>query len=165
MSVDYIVASLPALAFGEKAPISWEGFVSACGGAAPELPREWSDLDTQMRNALAEERGGARFVRPASGCSTYWRDRVRACFREEDVLRRDEMLDRVWWDAAGELTPPSLPLGAGALATYAVRLKIALKRSAMSDEEGIAAFDRLIDAAERVSREADEQGEVSGRAK
>ena len=53
------------------------------------------------------------------------------------------MIDRVWWDAAGELTPPASPLGSGALATYAVRLKIALRRSTVSTEKGNAAFDKL----------------------
>ena len=34
MTIDYIVASLPALAFGEKAPISWERFREAVGDDA-----------------------------------------------------------------------------------------------------------------------------------
>jgi hypothetical protein len=46
-------------------------------------------------------------------------------------------------DAAGELTPLANPLSAGALATYAVRLEIALKRDGISQEKGNAAFDRL----------------------
>lgn len=66
-----------------------------------------------------------------------------ACFQEKDVLKRDEALDRVWWDAAGELTPAASPLGKGALATYAVRLKIALKRDRISADSGRAAFDQL----------------------
>ena len=49
----------------------------------------------------------------------------------------------MWWDAAGELTPPESPLGRGALATYAIRLKIALKRETISKDGGNAAFDRL----------------------
>lgn len=146
MSVDYIVASLPVLAFGAPAPISWERFCEAAGDAlvARALAAGgWSDLETQLRNAMAEARGGSKYAHPATGCSLYWRNRVLACFQEKDVLRRDELLDRVWWDAAGELTPPSEPLGAGALATYAVRLKIALKRAKISAADGNAAFDRL----------------------
>ena len=92
---------------------------------------------------MAEARGGKKYVRPAQGCSIYWRDRVRACFSETDAFRRDEMLDRVWWEAAGELTPPSAPLGKGALATYSIRLGIALRRAAISTEKGTEAFDRL----------------------
>ena len=149
MSVDSIVASLPSLRFGEPAPLSWEKCLAACWDEAEWVvgrlgSGQWADLETQLRNAMAEARGGdARFQRPAAGCSLYWRDRVRACFQESDVLRRDELLDRVWWDAAGELTPPAAPLGRGALLTYAVRLRIALKRGAASAEKGGAAFGRM----------------------
>ena len=147
MSVDYIVASLPALAFDAPAPLSWESFSAACGGEVPE-PSAWRDLDTQLRNALAEARGGAKWKRRAEGCSIYWRNRVLECFQERDVARRDALLDKVWWDAAGELTDVASPLGRGALATYAVRLRIALRRSLASPDAGGAAFDRLISAAD-----------------
>ena len=143
MTVDYIVSSLPTLAFNAPAPISWEKFTQEGGGVPPPQEKEWNDLETQLRNAVAEARGGERFKRPAEGCSLYWKNRVLACFQEKDVAKRDELLDRVWWDAAGELTPPTEPLGPGALATYAIRLKIALKRSKISKDAGNASFDRL----------------------
>lgn len=143
MSTDYIVASLPTLAFNAPAPLSWEKFAAITGGGDALIPAKWTDLETQLRNAMAEARGGERFRRPADGCSLYWKNRVLACFQEKDVAKRDELLDRVWWDAAGELTPPSAPLGKGALATYAIRLKVALKRTMISKDTGNAAFDRL----------------------
>ena len=143
MSTDYIVASLPTLAFNAPAPLSWEKFAEITGGGDALIPAKWTDLETQMRNAMAEARGGEQFKRPADGCSLYWKNRVLACFQEKDVAKRDELLDRTWWDAAGELTPPSEPLGKGALATYAIRLKIALKRTMISKDTGNAAFDRL----------------------
>ena len=184
MSVDYIVASLPALGFDQPASIGLAKFTEiasdfaqngkaggdgdfAPGGKAREasdwlatllrkigLFAKWNDLETQLRNAVAEARGGAKYLRPAEGCSLYWKNRVLACFQERDPLKRDEALDRVWWDAAGEFTPPSAPLGAGALATYAIRLKIALKRDAISRERGNAAFDRLTAATKRDSKGA-----------
>ena len=147
MGTDYIVSSLPALAFGAPAPITWERFAACCGGDG--FVRRcldgagWGDLETQLRNAMAEARGGERYRRPASGCSLFWRNRVLACFQEKDVARREELLDRAWWDAAEELTDRTAPLGRGALATYAIRLKIALKRTAISKDAGNAAFDRL----------------------
>ena len=143
MTIDYIVASLPALEFGAKAPISWEGFRQAIGDDAliARLERRFDDLDTQLRNAVAAARGGAEDARAAQGCSLYWRDRVSACFQENDVARRQDLLDRVWWDAAGELVPPASPLGEGALAAYALRLRIALRRDRVSAAEGNAAFD------------------------
>ena len=143
MTTDYIVSSLPTLAFDAPAPLSWEKFVEACGGKAPAQTK-WADLETQLRNAMAEARGGGeKFRRPAEGCSVYWKNRVLACFQERDVAKRDELLDRVWWDAAEELTSVTSPLGAGALATYAIRLKIALKRSLISKDAGNVSFDRL----------------------
>lgn len=162
MSIDYIVSSLPTLGFGQPAPMSWEtfedradaaGFPSRGGDAASALvdvlAPEWKDLETQLRNAVAEARGGEKYRRPAEGCSLYWKNRVLACFQEQDPLKREQALDRVWWDAAGELTPPVSPLGKGALATYAVRLRIALKWSGVSREAGNAAFDRLTSATRR----------------
>ena len=149
MSIDYIVSSLPTLSFDAPAPMSWESFVERTGDLFGDpdhsaTGRAWTDLETQLRNALVEARGGAeRFRRPAEGCSLFWRNRILACFQEKDVAKREELIDRVWWDAAGELTSPTAPLGKGALATYAVRLKIALKRTAVSTEAGNAVFDRL----------------------
>lgn len=149
MTLDYIVSSLPGLGFDAPAPLSWEQFVRACDGDEARILRilsesGWDGLETQLRNAMAEARGGGeKFRRPADGCSVYWRNRVLACFQEKDVARRDELLDRVWWDAAGELIAPANPLGKGALAAYAVRLRIALKRGRISTEAGNAAFDRL----------------------
>ena len=149
MSTDYIVASLPSLAFGAPAPITWGRFEEIAGSAAAAALKPWADLETQLKNAVAEARGGERFRRSADGCSLFWKNRVLACFQEKDVARRDELLDRVWWDAAGELTPPSEPLGKGALATYAIRLKIALKRSKISKDAGNASFDRLTSETKR----------------
>ena len=111
MSTDYIVASLPTLAFNAPAPITWEKFAET----APDAERlvaasGWNDLETQLRNAMAAARGGAKYERPADGCSLYWKNRVTTCFQEKDVAKRQDMIDRVWWDAAGELTPPASPL-------------------------------------------------------
>jgi hypothetical protein len=149
MSIDYIVSSLPALRFGEGAPLSWERFVELAGEAAAPSAK-WRGLETLLRNAVAEGRGGERWKRPADGCSVFWKNRVLACFQEKDIARRDEMLDKVWWDAAGELVPPESPLGRGALEAYAIRLKIAIKRSKMSKEAGKAVFDRLTSATSKV---------------
>ena len=155
MSIDYIVSSLPTLSFGAPAPISWEKFCEIVADTVPSAPSPtgvaqfpypqiWIDLETQLKNAVAEARvGNTDFNRPAEGCSLFWRNRILACFQEKDVARRDELLDRVWWDAAEELVSPSNPLGKGALAAYAVRLKIALKRDRISAAAGNAAFDRL----------------------
>ena len=56
MSTDYIVSSLPSLQFDAPAPMGWDRFVEACGGEVPESAK-WRDLETQLRNAVAEARG------------------------------------------------------------------------------------------------------------
>ncbi len=156
MSVDYIVASLKPLSFDGQAPYSWDEFLSLMpegfevpDAAAGTGPERWRDLETQLRNAMASARGGDRYRRPARGCDVYWQGRVAAAFQEPDPLRRSSALDRVWWDAAGELTPASSPLSLGALETYAVRLRIAIRRCRVSAEAGSAAFSRLAAEAEK----------------
>ena len=144
MPIDYIVSSLQPLTFDGDAPYTWDEFLALMpGGSAPAASKRWTDLETQLRNAMAAARNGAKYMRRADGCSLYWKNRITACFTEKDVAKRQDLIDRVWWDAAGELTPPESPLGKGALATYAVRLKTAIRRSAASKEKGNAAFDRL----------------------
>ena len=141
MTVDYIVASLPSLVFGNPAPMTWEKFAEFTGYAGH--PAKWLEMETALRNAMAEARGGERMKRPEAGCTLYWKNRVLACFQERDIAKREELLDRTWWDAAEELTPLTNPLSAGALATYAVRLEIAIKRDKISQNRGNAVFDRL----------------------
>ena len=155
MPIDYIVASLQPLSFDGPAPYTMERFLSMMpeGFEVPDAvagtgSSRWRDLETQLRNAMAAARGGEKHVRPVSGCDVYWQNRVTAAFQERNPLRRESMLDRVWWDAAGELTPVSSPLSGGALETYAIRLGIALKRNGIVQETGDAIFGRLTDAAE-----------------
>jgi hypothetical protein len=63
MTVDYILSSLPALTLGDKAPMSWERFTEIAGGSYD--PGAFSDLETQIKNAIAEARGGEKYRRPA----------------------------------------------------------------------------------------------------
>lgn len=147
MPIDFIVSSLPALVLDGPAPCSWEWFEAQIGAdfLRDALSRSgWNDLETQLRNALAEARGkGEQHARPAVGCSLHWKKRVLDAFAERDVLKREKLLDQVWWDAAGELTPCTSPLGLGALLTYAIRLRLVLKHAKISAAAGNAAFDRL----------------------
>lgn len=142
------VESLAAVERGREAP----GDGAAPGNA---VVAEWREADARLRNALAAERAKARgldaakWMRPASGCSLYWDGRIAAAYQERDAGRRDEMLDRVRWDAAGELTPCEAPLSTRAVFTYAIRLLIVLRRRAIERGAGNAALDRLT-AASRI---------------
>ncbi|MBE6396479.1 MAG: hypothetical protein E7046_05700 [Lentisphaerae bacterium] len=155
MPIDYIVASLQPLMFDGPAPYEWDRFLAMMpdGFEMPDAvagtgsPR-WRELETQLRNAMAAARGGDKYRRTASGCELYWQNRIAAAFQERNPLKRESLIDRVWWDAAGELTPVSSPLSKGALETYAIRLKIVLKRNSIIRETGDAIFGRLTDATE-----------------
>ena len=145
MTTDYIVASLPALVFDQKPAITAEKFAEMTGKSPDEIAKanlEWRDLETQLRNAMAEARGGSEWKRAAEGCSVYWKTRVINAFQERDTMKREELLDKIWWDAAGELIAPAAPLGSGALAAYAVRFGIALKRAGISRDIGSEAFEK-----------------------
>lgn len=155
MPIDYIVASLQPLMFDGPAPYEWDRFLAMMpdGFEMPDAvagtgsPR-WRELETQLRNAMAAARGGDKYRRTASECELYWQNRIAAAFQERNPLKRESLIDRVWWDAAGELTPVSSPLSKGALETYAIRLKIVLKRNSIIRETGDAIFGRLTDATE-----------------
>ena len=160
MAADYLISSLQPLDIDGPAPYTQEQFAAMCreqlgDDPFPAAAARWADLDAQLRNAVAAERArarggdGARWRRPVHGCSLYWANRVAAAFQEKNPAARDRLLDLVWWDAAGELTPPAAPLSAAAALTYAVRLGIVIRRRAASAEAGNAVFDALT-AASRI---------------
>lgn len=154
MPIDYIVASLQPLTFDGPAPYSKEQFLAMMpnGFEIPDAVAgtgsiRWRELETQLRNAMATARGGEKYNRATPGCDIYWQNRITAAFQEKNPLKRETMIDRVWWDAAGELTPVSAPLSKGALETYAIRLEITLKRNGIVQKNGDEIFGRLTDAA------------------
>ena len=154
MAADYLVSSLQPLTMDGPPPITVEEYRRLCReqlgeNAFSKIEETWRDIDTQLRNAIATERARARgedpakWRRQARGCSLFWADRIAAAFQETDPAVRDRLLDRVRWDAAGELVPPSAPLSVAAAFAYLLRLEIAQRRSSMSTDGGNRAFDRL----------------------
>ena len=155
MAADYLVSSRPALEFDAPAPMYLERFDALCReqlGPAPfaGLEKAWADLDSPMRNAAAEERArlrgqdATRWRRPAKGCALHWQSRMRAAFAEKDPAARERLIDKVRWDAAGEMTPPASPLSRGAAFTYRIRLEIALKRQAITQDAGNAVLETIL---------------------
>ena len=167
MAADYLVSSLQPLALDGPPPYTAEQFLGLCRGQLPEaavgaivavmadapsdhpLAARWRDLATQIRNAIAAERArlhgqdAARWRRPAEGCALFWTNRATAAFQEKDPARRERLLDQVRWDAAGDLTPAASPLSAAAAFTYAIRLAISIRRSALGTDAGNEVFNRL----------------------
>ena len=160
MAADYLVSGLQPLAIDGAAPCSKATFLALCReqlGPAPfaGLEKAWADLDSQMRNAAAEERArlrgkdAAEWRRPAQGCALHWQNRMRAAFAEKDPAARERLIDKVRWDAAGEMTPPASPLSRGAAFTYRIRLEIALKRQAITQDAGNTVLETILGTGSR----------------
>ncbi|MBR1870520.1 MAG: DUF2764 family protein [Kiritimatiellae bacterium] len=150
MTVDYIVSSLPPLAFDGAGAMDDAAFGSLCNGVDfSKVAAKWLDLETQIRNAICEERAkaqgkdAAKWKRAAEGCSLYWRNRAAAAMAERDTAKREAAVDRVLWDAVEDLVPAASPLGVEALFAYSVRLGIARKRAKISAQEGGKVFDAI----------------------
>jgi len=167
MAADYLIASLPSLTLDGPAQITMERFLVSCREQIGEkatagieaalvcapsghpVAERWRDLETQLRNAAAAERARAagqdpaKWNRPAKGCALYWTNRIASSFQEKDPAKRERLLDQVRWDAAGELTPSASPLSTAAAFTYAIRLAISIRRSALGTDAGNEVFNRL----------------------
>ena len=143
------VAALETLVAAEATPANAASHVLGDASSGHRILARWRDLDAQLRNAIAAERArlrgqdAARWRRPVEGCSRFWANRAAAAFQEKDPARRERLLDRVRWDAAGELVPPAAPLSTAAVFTYAIRLAIVLRRAARDAAVGNDVFNRL----------------------
>lgn len=165
MSCEYLIASLPALSFGDKPPISEAALLDAAEGKVPSsviatmrallsgaedhdpYAVAWRQAETQLRNAVAGARAArlgmqadeaARWKRPHTGP---WRvsieEGVAAAFAQPGPMERHQALQRLRWDLAGELAGLS-PFSPEALFAYAVRLGILAELSKSDPEAGLA---------------------------
>ncbi len=170
MSLGYLLASLPALAYGREPGITAEAFAEACasalgardaaaaallafGGEAPSdhpAVRRWRGLCAAIdaaigRRRLAARGGGGDFAAPVSALCPVWLTRmVDAAFETApDPLAREEALDRVRWAAADELGGFD-PMAKGQVFAYAARLRLALRRSAWDAARGRARLEAAL---------------------
>jgi hypothetical protein len=171
MSADYLISSLPSVSFDSQPPVTKEYFFSAVETQLSQsdasavksvfsgtysshpLAKKWFDLETQLRNAMATERAKriekdpSKWTKPAEGLSVFWTGKIAEAFNEKNPAQREKLLDQVFFAAAEELTPVTSPLSAAAAFTYAVRLKIAIKRASFNEAQGNEVFDKLTAAA------------------
>ncbi len=170
MSHYYIVASLPLLKLGETPPVSREYFLAACAVLPEEEQREvalvaagrcaeghsdfcrqWLPKETQLRNAVARQRGARRgveaapFLRDHTGFDVSVEKEVQDAFARPDALERELALDRCRWRLLDELAQPA-PFSLAAVLAFAVKLQLAWRWAELKDEEGRARLDRLVAA-------------------
>ena len=176
MSVPYLLASLPHLLFDAPAPITAEAFAEACRGQLSEndaataeallqtacssvvpLSRQtpflaaWFEKETLIRNAVARCRNTRRGRDPelatrfASTADVRVTHAVEAAFQLGDPEARDTALERLRWSVAEELQGTD-PMALGAVFGYAAKLRVSLRRAAMTQEAGGAVAEQLFNA-------------------
>ncbi len=161
MSLAYLLASLPMLAYGRAPQVTAEAFAAACAAALPgkdagcaaalargeacdhPAARKWRDLEAAIDGAVGRRRlarrvqGAGTFAPPETAACPVWLTRlVDAAFEgAPDPLAREEAIDRVRWAAADELGGFD-PMAKGQVFAYAVRLRLALRRAALDAGRG-----------------------------
>ncbi|MBP7275829.1 MAG: DUF2764 family protein [Kiritimatiellae bacterium] len=158
----YLVASLPTLTFGEPPPWSPEDFLFRLDGVLGERERAqvaailedrpvsgsafadgWQARETQLRNAVARHRAAALNVdvrgtqRPHAGYDGYVAEMVTNSLARTPPLERAVELDRCRWHVAEDLARRD-SFGISTVLAFAVKLRIAQRWAAMSDETGRA---------------------------
>lgn len=114
-------------------------------GAAHPFVCAWRDSETQLRNAIAEERARRRKAasrpvpRETRGCDPSLPQRVAAAFAAQDPLSRERAIDHIRWIALGEMQGVS-PFSEAAVLAYAGKLAINARRFAISEEKGMERF-------------------------
>ncbi len=109
--------------------------------ASHDFVRQWRNVDTAMRNAVARaraarsQRDAAPYLRPQAGVDVQLDKGVADAFQKASPLERERALDRLLWsrldDAAGYD-----PFDGKAILAYAVRLRILERWSRLDESAG-----------------------------
>ena len=169
MSYHYLAASLPPLAIDEPPAVDWEEFLGWCAvfvpgdgmaalrrlaGEPADEPihhayRDWMERETQILNAVVRHRAVGRRTSPSpyfgeeAGFDCLIAATIDTALEVADPLGREAAVDRARWAAAEEMARGDA-FGLEAIFGYAVRLRIALRWAAMSDEAGAERLEELV---------------------
>lgn len=174
MNCVYLIASLPALTFLQKPPITPEAFQELCdehlgtddaraaallyrglepGVEPPVHPfaARWLDREIQLRNAVAIARAARRktdaagSIRTHKGFDTYIEDDVENAFDLATPLDREQALDRLRWTHLDDLAGLD-PLAVTVVLAYAVKLRIAQRWAALDSETALERVDNALNS-------------------
>ena len=171
MSYYYLVATLPMFPPEGPPPMSGSAFLALCrehlrAADFARLERLWADAadapadesdfvsrwqsrDIQIRNAAARVRAGrlrrdaAPFLHAHPGMDATLEKSVAEALGKDSPLEREASLDKLRWTLIDELAGTD-PFAAAAVFAYALKLRIAERWSAMTDEEGQARVRELL---------------------
>jgi hypothetical protein len=157
----YFGASLPALSLDEAPTMTYEEFRADCArwlaprdaAALDQLDEPlhaparhrflsaWRRGETRLRNAVVRQRCARRkedasaSLRDDAAIDLYMEQGVADAFGESDPLRRERRLDELRWKLLDELAGANA-FTAPAILAYGLKLRIALRWSALDEETG-----------------------------
>jgi len=170
----YLTASLPSFPAEGPAPYSPEDFLFHCQGVLdagelsdlsavlsgePERGQSafcaaWAALEAQIRNAVAKARGAKLgveakpFLKPHKGYRVWVDKEVADALAKPNPLACELALDEVRRKAAEDLAR-ECGGGLADVLAFAVRLRLAWRWGAMTEEAGRAKLDALVDDLEK----------------
>ena len=176
-----LVASLPHLKIGDEPPFSIEEYINQCSpwvteretrilehillnlhtGEGCTICRTWSDIETQLRNAVARQRGQKlgvdfkEYLQPHDGFSGRIEQVVTDAFTRNDPLEIEEELDRGRWDLAEELIGQN-PFSFEKVRAYGIQLRIVVRWNRMDVHAGKEKLEAVITANTEKEEAADE---------
>lgn len=166
----YILASLPALQFGEAPPLSTAAVLAVCSDWLPaseltrlrhaltpmpsDAPRDavgraWQAWQTALRNALAVARASRRgsdaapYLRSDDLPDPVLRAQIQECVKADDPLHAERTLDRLRWDFLDNLAGIHM-FDYHTMVCYLLKLQILERWHALTREQGMAAFNALM---------------------
>ncbi|MEI6892275.1 MAG: DUF2764 family protein [Pontiella sp.] len=166
-----LVASLPNLELGDEPPFTTQDYVENASQWVTEretetlrnvllnepdlapcsLSKSISDLESQIRNAMARERGQKlgvdfkEYLQPHEGFIGEIEAFVKDAFAQNDPVELERQLDRGRWNLAEELVGQN-PFGFEKILAYGIQLKIVERWNRMDASVGKEKIEAVIAA-------------------
>ncbi|NNJ69860.1 MAG: DUF2764 family protein [Kiritimatiellales bacterium] len=171
MSYYSLVASLPHLKIGDEPPFTTEEYIENCAQwvslreieilrkvllneadvSTCELCTAWSNIETQIRNAVARHRGQKlgvdfkEYLQPHDGFSGQIEAMVGDALSGNDPIELEEGLDRIRWVMAEQLVGQD-PFAFEKVLAYGIQLKIVERWNRMDVHVGKEKLEAVITA-------------------
>jgi hypothetical protein len=166
-----LVASLPSLQIGDDPPVSVEEYIDNCAQwvtdretqilrkvllADPDIApcplcETWNNIETQIRDASAKQRGQKlgvdykEYLQPHEGFSGTIETLVADAFAQSDPVELEQHLDRGRWNLAEELVGLD-PFSFEKVLAYGIQLKIVERWNNMNVSVGKEKIEAVITA-------------------
>ncbi|HQC53739.1 MAG TPA: DUF2764 family protein [Lentisphaeria bacterium] len=180
----YFISSLPALRWGEKPPLRYDAFLTACQEQlGPELTAQlkaislipggqpasttlaaWEDWETYLRNAIAESRAAklrknaAAWLRAGNGLYPGDRKRLEDALNQPTPRDREQAIDLLRWQQLEHLAAMH-QFDVAALELYTLKLLLSEKHAGRNLDAGKKAYQQLVE--QGLNQAKEQQGSTS----